>query len=272
MCAPVTCIAHSRGRGGARSGPGGHRRGRGTVARGSRRCARVPLGRTGDPRHRGRTAATRPARHGSAAAVRPALVGRAAPDLRTGADGRSGSAHRARHERRRDVADRAGRALRRRCRHRPHLAVQPPPQGAATADRAGVPSVGQPAGRSMRPCGPGHLHPAVRRGRLRPAPRVHRPGDPAHEPGLGHPPDDRDRARRRGAVPVRRAARPPLDRRRLRTARRTGGRRARSRWPEGRPAPPHEDRSRPGPPARSTRGSGGWCSRRSASAACARCS
>ena len=56
------------------------------------------------------------------------------------------------------------------------------------------------------------------------APRVHRPGDPAHEPRLGHPPDDGDRARRRRPVPVRRAARPPLDRRRLRTARRTRGR------------------------------------------------
>ncbi len=36
-----------------------------------------------------------------------------------------------------------------------------------------------------------HLHPALRRGRLRRPARVHRAGDPAHQPGLGHPPDDR---------------------------------------------------------------------------------
>ena len=38
-------------------------------------------------------------------------------------------------------------------------------------------------------------------------PRVHRAGDPAHEPGVGHPPDGGARARRRGGLPVRRAAR-----------------------------------------------------------------
>ena len=40
-------------------------------------------------------------------------------------------------------------------------------------------------------------------------PGVHRPRDPAHQPGLGDPPDDLARARRRRPVPVRRAARPP---------------------------------------------------------------
>ena len=37
--------------------------------------------------------------------------------------------------------------------------------------------------------------------------RVHRAGDPAHQPRVGHPADDRDRSRRRRRVPVRRAAR-----------------------------------------------------------------
>ena len=35
-----------------------------------------------------------------------------------------------------------------------------------------------------------HLHPALRRGRLRRPPGVHRPGDPAHEPRVGRPADD----------------------------------------------------------------------------------
>ena len=35
-----------------------------------------------------------------------------------------------------------------------------------------------------------HLHPPLRRGGLRRPARVHRPRDPAHQPGVGHPPDD----------------------------------------------------------------------------------
>ena len=42
---------------------------------------------------------------------------------------------RAGHQRRRDVADRAGHPLRRRPRHRAHLPLLPPAQGAAAADR-----------------------------------------------------------------------------------------------------------------------------------------
>ena len=38
--------------------------------------------------------------------------------------------------------------------------------------------------------------------------RVHRPGDPAHQPGLGHPADGRAGPRRHGRLPVRRAAGP----------------------------------------------------------------
>ena len=71
------------------------------------------------------------------------------------------------HERRRDVDHRARRALRRRRRHGADLAVQPPAQGPAAADRAGLAGVGQPARRPLRPRRAGHLHPPVQRGRLR---------------------------------------------------------------------------------------------------------
>ncbi len=40
-------------------------------------------------------------------------------------------------------------------------------------------------------------------------PRVHRPGDPAHQPGLGHPADGRAATRRHGRLPVRGPARLP---------------------------------------------------------------
>ena len=43
----------------------------------------------------------------------------------------------------------------------------------------------------------GHLHPPLHRGGLRGAPALHRPGDPAHEPGRGDPADGGHRARRR---------------------------------------------------------------------------
>ena len=111
-----------------------------------------------------------------------------------------GPAHRARHQRGRDLAHRARHPLRRRPRHRPHLPLQPPHQGAAPADRAGLarrrPTSGP--GRCGR-VGPGHLHPALLRGGLRRPARVHRAGDPAHQPGVGHPADGRARPRRRRA-------------------------------------------------------------------------
>ncbi len=47
-----------------------------------------------------------------------------------------------------------GRALRRRRRHRPHLALQPAPQGAAAADRTGLAGVGEPAGRVVAVASP----------------------------------------------------------------------------------------------------------------------
>ncbi len=74
---------------------------------------------------------------------------------------------RARHQRRRDVADRAGHPLRRRPRHRADLAVQPPDEGAAAADRADLAGLGRAAGGPLGPRRARRVHPAVLRGRLR---------------------------------------------------------------------------------------------------------
>jgi ATP-dependent helicase HrpA len=60
---------------------------------------------------------------------------------------------------------------------------------------------GHAARRPLRPRGARHLHPAVRGGRPPRPPGVHRPGDPAHQPRVGHPADDRARARRHRAFP-----------------------------------------------------------------------
>ena len=102
--------------------------------------------------------------HRGAAALRPTA------DRRTAA-GVPAEPHRppnrVGHQRRRDVADRAGHPLRRRPRHRPHLAVQPPDEGAAAADRADLAGVGRPAGRPLRAHRARRVHPALLRGGLR---------------------------------------------------------------------------------------------------------
>ena len=74
-------------------------------------------------------------------------------------------------------------------------------------------SANQRAGRCGR-VAPGCLHPAVRRGGLREPPRVHRAGDPAHQPGVGDLADDRGRPRCDRHLPVRRGARRQSDQRR----------------------------------------------------------
>ena len=66
-------------------------------------------------------------------------------------------------------------------------------------------SANQRAG-PLRPGRRRHLHPPVRRGRLRRPPAVHRPRDPAHQPGVGDPADDRAGPGRPRRVPVRRQA------------------------------------------------------------------
>ncbi len=142
--------------------------------------------------------------HRGPAAVRPAVGRRAAPRLQAA----HRPAGRAGHQRRRDVADGARHPLRRRPRLRAHQPLLGPHEGAAAADRAvSQASANQRAGRCGR-LGPGHLHPALLRGRLRRAPGVHRARDPAHQPGQRHPADGRRPARPDRGLPVRRAARP----------------------------------------------------------------
>ena len=116
--------------------------------RAGRRRAGVPVRRARDPRHRRRAAARLELpRHRGAPAVRPALGRRAAPDLRQPHRGR-------RVVLATNVAETSltvpGHPLRGRRRHGPDLALQPPPQGAAAADRGDLAGLGQPAGRPLR--------------------------------------------------------------------------------------------------------------------------
>ena len=174
--------------------------------RGAGRHPGLPAGRAGDPRHRrGADRQHRPARPAwrrDRAALLPALRRRAAQGLRPA----HRPADRAGHQRRRDVADRARHPVRRRLRRRPYLPLLGPHQGAAAADRGDQPGLGPAAVRALRPRRGGHRDPALLRGGLRVPAGVHRARDPAHQPGLGHPPDDLAAARRHRPVPVRRAA------------------------------------------------------------------
>ena len=144
-------------------------------------------GRAGDPRHRRRARALSldkvdRRRHGRGrAAVLAALRRRAAPGL----PAPHRPPDRARHQRRRDLADRPRHPVRRRHRRRADLAVLRAHQGAAAADRADQPGLGQPALRPLRPGRGGHRDPAVLRGGLRgparssPTPRSCAPTWPA---------------------------------------------------------------------------------------------
>ena len=181
------------------------RRRRRAVRRGPGRHPGVPQRRAGDPRHRRRaaTSATLP-QHRDPAAVRPAVRRRAAPGLpaHTGAPGRAG------HQRRRDLADRARHPVRGRPGHRPHLPLQPPHSRCSGCRSSRSRRPRQPAQGPLRPYAPtASASGCTPRRTSRPA-GVHRPGDPAHQPRLGHPADDRARARRHRGVPVRRPARP----------------------------------------------------------------
>ena len=240
------------------------------VRRGPRRHPGLPARRAGDPRHRRRAGqADHPARGRlrRGAAVRPALLGRAAQGVRAAQQAPGG----ARHQRRRDVADGPRHPVRRRRRRGPDLAVLGPHQGAAAAHRAGQPGLGQPALGPLRPRGGGDLHPALQRGGLRVPPGVHRPRDPAHQPGLGDLVDDRPGSRRRGPVPVRGPARPAQRPGRRAAAR--GARRARHRR-VGRPRHPAADpaRAAAGRAARRPAAGPDGHSRPTVAAACARCS
>ena len=101
-------------------------------------------------------------------------------------------ADRAGHQRGRDLADRARHPLRGRPRHRarsPATASAPRCSGCRSSrSRRPAPTSARAAAAASRRR---HLHPAVLRGGLRRPAGVHRAGDPAHQPGLGHPADDR---------------------------------------------------------------------------------
>ena len=100
-------------------------------------------------------------------------------------------------------------------------------------------------------------------------PGVHRARDPAHQPGLGHPADGGARPRRRRRVPVPRPARPPGGGRRRAPAGGAGRAGAGDRPRAGRRAHPPSAGGWPACP--SIPASGAWCSKPSATAACARC-
>ena len=218
---------------------------RGAPERRGDRHPRVLLRGARDPRRCRRPERAAAAQHRGVAAVRPAVGGRAAPGL---PPGRRAPDH-PRHQRGRDLADRARHRLRGRHRYGPHLALQPAHQGAAPADRAGQPGQRLPARRSMRPRRTWRVHPPLLGGGLRGAPRVHRARDPTHLARLGHPPDDLVGPGRRQPFPVRRPARRAPGRRRRPPP--GGARRLRDRRPGPRPAPwprtaPHGIRDHPG--------------------------
>ena len=125
----------------------GRRGRRGAVDRGAaeprrHRHPRVLLRRARDPRRRRGAAGPGPTQHRDPSALRPAVHGRAAPGVRIAPR----PSDRAGHQRGRDLVDRARHTRRDRHGHRPHLALQPPHEGAAATDRAHLPGVGQPVG------------------------------------------------------------------------------------------------------------------------------
>ena len=163
----------ARGRRGGRGGRprpdrGDRRRGPRAVGRGAGRHPGLPARRAGDPRHRRRagradaaTAAARSRSCRSTPGSRPPSSTGSSPRTRDRAP------RRARHQRRRDLADRARHPVRRRHRRRADLPLLRAHQGAAAADRADQPGLGQPALGPLRPRRGGHRDPALRRGGLR---------------------------------------------------------------------------------------------------------
>ena len=192
------------GRGRRRDAPGHPRRGGRAVARRGRATCWSSCPASGRSARRPRRCASTTRRgwrscrctRGSA----PTEQMRRLPAARQAAD-------RAGDQRGRDVADGAGHPVRDRPRLRPAQPVQPADEGAAAADRADQPGQRRPAQGPLRP---GRAR-ASASGSIReedfdgPA-AVHRPGDPAHEPGQRHPADEGVPARGGAGLPVRRAA------------------------------------------------------------------
>jgi hypothetical protein len=153
---------------------------------GSGRRARLPARRARDPRRRREAAQAPSARGRGAAALLPPQPGAAGRGVRAA----QRPPDRARHQRRRDLAHRARHPLRHRRRHGTDQALQLPQQGRAAADRAGEPGRGEPACRPLRPGRRRHLHPPLRRGRLRRPAALHRAGDRALVAGRRDPADE----------------------------------------------------------------------------------
>ena len=175
-----------------RPGHRDRRRRRRAGGRGAGRHPGVPRRRAGDPRHRGRAGRARPAGHRDRAALLAAVGRRAAQGVRPA----HRTADRAGHQRRRDVADRARHPLRRSTRG---PRASPGTAMRTKVQRLPIEPVSQASARQRSGrCGaarPRHRDPALHRGGLpRPA-RVHRPGDPAHQPRLGAAADGRARPR-----------------------------------------------------------------------------
>ena len=126
------------------------RRRRRAAARAARRHPRVPLRRARDPRHRGRARGPAAQRRRDPAAVRAPVHGRAAARLEAALQPPGG----ARHQRRRDVADRPGHPLRGRPGHGADLALQRAAEGPAAADRAGLAGVAPTSARAAAGASP----------------------------------------------------------------------------------------------------------------------
>ena len=107
------------------------------------------------------------------------------------------AAHRARHQRRRDLAHGAGHPLRDRRRRRARQALLAAQQDDAAADREDLAGGGEPARRALRARRRRHLRAPLRRGRFRGAPAVHGARDPAELARRGDPADGGAFARRR---------------------------------------------------------------------------
>ncbi|CAJ3911325.1 Uncharacterised protein [Burkholderia pseudomallei] len=220
-----------RARGRARPDGRHRRRGRRAVPRGPRRRARVPARRARDPR-RGRGAAQAPsAAHRDPAAVRAAVRGRAGARVQ----GVERAADRARDERRRNVADRAGHPLCRRHGLGAREALFVPEQGRAVADRADLAGGREPARGPLRPRRRRRLHPPLRGKRFRRPRTLHRSGNPALVARVGDPADEIAASVGDRIVSVHRAAAGPRDRGRLSTAQRARRGRRRERAHAARP-------------------------------------
>ena len=112
------------------------------------------------------------------------------------------------HQRRRDVADRPGHPATSSTRARPasRATASAPRCSACRSSRSArpAPTSGRAAAAA---CADGICIRLYSEEDFDGPARVHRPRDPAHQPRLGHPPDDEPRAGRRRPLPVRRPAR-----------------------------------------------------------------